>query len=145
MKKKVQKYNLKAPCSSDSLEIIRKFVIDISNKIGISSDSINKIELAVDEACSNVVKHAYDSSSNRSIMVEVKTDHEKMTIKIKDTGKGFDPDNVEELDMKKYLSEYRTGGLGIHLMRTLMDVVSYNIKPGVSNQVVMTKYLSKSL
>jgi serine/threonine-protein kinase RsbW len=72
--------------------------------------------------------------------VAIQIDYQKLTLLVTDHGKGFDPGLIKAPDMKKYLAELRVGGLGIYLMRTLMDEVDYDIKPGVRNQVKMVKY-----
>jgi len=140
-KHKVQ-YKLRIPSQTDNLEIIRFFVGKVARKVGFSDDDVGKIELAVDEACTNVMKHAYkEDVPDKSLDVAVQIDYQKLTLVVTDHGKGFDPGQIHLPDMKEYLAELRVGGLGIYLMKTLMDEVDYDIKPGVSNQVRMVKYL----
>lgn len=139
MAKKKTKYFLRLESKSSNLNIIREFVSRIAFEAGFSVEEVNKIELAVDEASSNVVKHAYpDNLCN--IEIEVSYDPKSFQIKVKDKGVGFQPDEVKVLDMKKYLERYEVGGLGIRLMKSLMDQVEYDINPGKRNQVVLTKY-----
>jgi len=100
--------------------------------------------LAVDEACTNVIRHAYDPNHRRKdIDIDIAVDGKKMTILVIDHGKGFDPAAVPHPDMKEYLSHYRVGGLGIFLMETLMDEVDFDIKPGVRNRVKLVKYIGQ--
>ncbi len=133
-------YQLKLPSRTENLEIIREFVARIAQKAGFDDEDVAKIELAVDEACTNVVKHAYEGGSDKPIDVVVKLDYSKLTVIVTDQGKGFNPESVEVPDIKEYLAELRVGGLGIYLIRTLMDEVKYDIRPGVRNQVKMVKY-----
>lgn len=133
--------NLKVPSDSGYLELIRIFVVQLAQKIGFEDDAIDQIELAVDEACTNVVKYAYEGRDDLRLDVTLQVDKQKLTVKICDYGIGFDPNAVERPEMKAYLAEFRTGGLGIYLMNTLMDEVSYDIEPGVKTEVRMTKYL----
>ena len=65
-------YRLKLPADSQNLDIIRKFIAGISENMGFPDEEIYKIELAVDEACANVVKHAYltNSQKDRTINIE---------------------------------------------------------------------------
>ena len=133
-------YKLRIPSQTENLELIRIFVGLVAKKVGFSPDDIGKIELATDEACTNVIKHAYDKKDRQSLDVAVKIDFQKFTVFVTDHGKGFQPTNIKIPDMKQYLAELRVGGLGIYLMRTLMDEVDYDIKPGVRNQVKMVKY-----
>jgi len=142
MQKQKAEYRLRIPSQTDNLEIIRFFVGKVAHKVGFSEDDIGKIELAVDEACTNVMKHAYkEDIPDKSLDVAVQIDYQKLTLVVTDHGKGFDPKKIRIPDMKEYLAELRVGGLGIYLMKTLMDEVDYDIKPGVRNQVRMVKYL----
>ncbi len=140
MAKAQSEYKLRIPSQTDNLELIRTFVGKVADKVGFSKDDVGKIELAIDEACTNVIKHAYDSQKNKPLDVAIKIDYQKFTIIVTDHGKGFDPKSIRTPDMKEYLAELRVGGLGIYLMRTLMDEIDYDIKPGVRNQVKMVKY-----
>lgn len=137
-------YQLKIPSKTDNLELIREFVSRIASKVGFNCEDVNKIELAVDEACTNVIKHAYEKDEKQSIDIAIKIDYNKFTIIITDRGKGFDITKIKTPDMKEYLAEMRVGGLGIHLIHSLMDELNFNIKPGVKNQVKMVKYYFKN-
>ena len=136
-------YQLKVPSQTDNLELIREFVSRVAAKMGFDSDDVNKIELAIDEACTNVIKHAYEKNSKKPIDIAIKLDYDKLTIIVTDQGKGFDADDIKIPDMKEYLAEMRVGGLGIFLMKNLMDEVKFEVKPGVRNQVKMVKYYMK--
>ena len=138
------KYQLKIPSKTDNLELIRAFVSRIAEKVGFNSDDVNKIELAVDEACANVIKHAYKSGQKEPIDLLVEIDYKKLSIIISDKGKGFNIAKIARTDMKEYLAEMRVGGLGIHLMKALMDEVEFDSKPGKKTQVKMVKYFIKN-
>jgi serine/threonine-protein kinase RsbW len=143
MKNKIQKYRLRIPSLTDNLQIIREFVVKIADKAGFNQETQEQIVLAVDEACTNVIKHAYKYNAKKTIEIVLYIDLEKMKIIISDKGTGFDISKVKEPDLKKYIKESRHNGLGIYLMRTLMDEVNYIFKPGTKNQVEMIKYLEK--
>lgn len=139
------KYRLKIPSQSDNLELIRGFVAKIASKVGFGENDINKIELAVDEACANIIKHAYkNDKKDKPIDIAIEIDYKKLTIVITDKGKGFDVSKIKSPDMHEYLAQMRVGGLGIYLMKTLMDEVDFDIEPGTKNQVKMTKYFLKN-
>jgi len=109
---------------------------------GFDDEEVGKIQLAVDEACTNVVRHAYDPSvrDKKDIEITVEFDSEAFVVTVTDRGKGFDPQAVPEPDMEHLRVEMRPGGLGIHLMKILMDKVEFSIQPYVRNQVRLTKY-----
>lgn len=141
MAKVTKNYILKIPSQTDNLELIRNFVSGVAKKVGFNAEESNKIELAVDEACTNVIKHAYRHDATKDIDVAIKIDYQKLTVVVTDRGKSFEFHEVELPDMKQYLAELRVGGLGIYLMKTLMDEVEYQSRPGNRNEVRMVKYL----
>ena len=103
----------------------------------------SKIALAVDEACTNVIKHAYRFDASKRITVTITPGNGIFEVSIIDTGKQFNPDAIETPDMKEYLTHFKKGGLGVYLMKTLMDKVEYSIQPGKRNEVRLVKYLSR--
>lgn len=144
--KKNNSFRLKLPANSENLDIIRKFVSGIAENIGFNEEEVYQIELAVDEACANIINHAYKNDNmpaEKIIHVTVRTRKDRIEVKIADKGVGFDPDSLETPDMDRYLRERKQGGLGVHLIKTLMDEVKFQIKPGVRNEVKMVKYLQK--
>jgi len=143
MNKTTKSYLLKIPSQTDNLELIRNFINGVAKKVGFDSEESNKIELAVDEACTNVIEHAYQHDESKDIDIAIKIDYHKISVVVTDRGKSFNMKEVELPDMESYLAELRVGGLGIYLMKTLMDEVDYHSKPGIKNEVRMVKYLLK--
>ncbi|MBN2426332.1 MAG: ATP-binding protein [Calditrichaceae bacterium] len=143
-KQKRQKYQLKISSITENLEIIREFVRNLAIRAGFNDEISDQIVLAVDEACTNVIKHAHHYDARRLIELSVFIDKEKMKIIITDKGKGFDIKSLPRPDIKKYVHESKSGGLGIHLMRSLMDEVSFSFQPLKKNQVELVKYFRKS-
>ncbi|MEE9117455.1 MAG: ATP-binding protein [Calditrichia bacterium] len=145
MKVKTQKYKLKIPSITENLQMIRKFVLKIAAKTGFNEETQEQIALAVDEACTNVIKHAHHHDARRLMDIQIQTDAIKMKITITDKGRGFDITKLKDPDVEKFIKESKHGGLGIYLIKTLMDEVDYEFNPGVKNQVQLTKYLQKSV
>jgi len=140
--KKMRKYRykLKFPSRTDNLEVVRDFVHRLALKAGFIEERADQISLAVDEACTNVIKHAHKYNSRRMIDLTVVYDSIQIEIIITDRGGGFDPKKLKKPDLSAYIHEAKMGGLGIHLMKTLMDEVNYTFNPGVKNQVSLIKY-----
>ncbi len=132
---------LKISTQSTNLKIIRDFISDIANKAGFDESASCDIALAVDEACTNVIKHAYRGGDDKEITVKVRYDPEKIIITISDTGKGFDSILEDETEIQKRLSRMQRGGLGIHLIQKTMDEVLFDSETDSVNSVIMTKYL----
>ncbi len=141
MKMKHQRYRLKIPSITENLHLIRDFIIKIAEKAGFDEQNREQIALAVDEACTNVIKHAHKYDSRRLIDILINLDPQKMQITITDKGTGFDISKVKDPDLQKFVRESRHGGLGIYLIKTLMDDVKYEFNPGIRNQVQLTKYI----
>jgi len=128
---------------TDRLIAVREFVSASARKFGFSDEEVSKIALAVDEACTNVIKHAYKFAPNQDITVAIKPRGRTLEAANRDNGRQFNPADVMAPDMKEYLTHYRRGGLGIYLMKSLMDKVEYDIEPGKKNEVRLTKYLPR--
>ena len=140
---KKNKFLIVTPSDSKYLDVIRDFVAKIAIIACFDGEHVNKIQLSVDEACTNVVKHAYKGIQPNDITIQVEYDKKKITVEVIDKGKGFDFRKVKVEDMNNYLNEFRRGGLGIHLMKILMDEVDYSTLPSKKTQVTMIKYLKK--
>lgn len=130
---------LKVKSRTENLSSIRDFVSSAASEVNISKDIIENIILAVDEACTNIIKHAYKYSPDGEIIIKIKPSKSKFEIKILDYGLTFEPDKIPEPDLQKYYRQRRVGGLGIYLMRTLMDEVKFSTVPGKYNEVSLVK------
>ncbi len=139
-----KEFTLKVPSSTENLALIREFVSSAAMQAGFDQKDIAKLELAVDEACANVIEHAYGHDASKEVIVRAKLDEEEFSIDIEDTGKGFDPAEVNQEELEQLISKRRTGGLGMRLMKTLMDEVRYEIEPGKKNALHMSKRLKKT-
>ncbi|MDQ1301263.1 MAG: hypothetical protein QG637_1184 [Chloroflexota bacterium] len=96
------------------------------------------ILMAVDEACSNVFEHAYCCQAG-AVALSFETRDGDLVIIVRDHGQAFNPAGVPAPDMRLSLEERPIGGLGLHLMRRLMDDVSFSFSPEQGNGLVMTK------
>ena len=126
---------------TERLSAVREFVSSAAREYGFDDEAINKIALAVDEACTNIIKHAYKSAADKQIEISLQSDNGGFEIIISDQGTSFDPTAIDKPIMQDYLSHFRRGGLGIYLIRSLMDKVEYKAEPGKKNEVRLIKYL----
>jgi len=124
--------------------MVRSFVETAARTFGFSEDDVANIVLAVDEACTNVIKHAYQGSPDGEIRVLILRDGSSFQVLIQDKGRTFDPETLRPPDLKQHLTHYRRGGLGVYLMRRLMDQVEYSFHPGKPNEVRLTKFLGRA-
>jgi len=141
---------LTVPASLDQLRFITAFVANFARTVGFSAEQVHRIELAVDEACSNIIMHAYDHQPGGSIIVRVRAEPgSSIVIMLIDTGKTFDPDAVPEHNPDVELATVKIGGLGIFLMRQTMDDVRFEFnvtgtqpgEPAKFNRLTMVKHL----
>ncbi|MGH2567530.1 MAG: ATP-binding protein [Bacteroidota bacterium] len=123
---------------------VRDFVSTVARDFGFSDEESSKIVLAVDEACTNIIKHAYQFDPNKEISVSIRLNKGALEILIEDEGKSFNPLAIKPPNLKQHLQQYRRGGLGVYLIKTLMDEVEYNLTPGKKNIVRLTKYLPQN-
>ncbi|MFO7447139.1 MAG: ATP-binding protein [Ignavibacteriaceae bacterium] len=143
-KEKLDGKKLIIKSSTENLSAIRDFIYSAAEEIGFNSETIGDIILAVDEACTNIIKHAYKSYPEGEIVINLKYSDRKFTIEIIDYGTAFHPETVPAPDLQKYYQQRRVGGLGMYLMKTLMDDVKYISIPGKYNQVLLSKNLNSA-
>jgi serine/threonine-protein kinase RsbW len=129
---------------TENLSEIREFINSLVRKIGISPEVSEDIILAVDEACTNIIKHSYKYFPDGEIIVKVKYSNNKISISIIDYGEYFHPHKIQKPDLREYYKHKKVGGLGMYLMKTLMDEVKYSSIPGKYNQVLLTKYVNST-
>ena len=111
------------------------------SQLGVE-EGIFEIQVAVDEACTNIIKYAY-SGKGGIIIVTCEMKGNDLVITIRDKGKPFDPASVPSPDLGPDLDKRKIGGLGIYLMRKLMDDVSYSFDAEKGNTLVMRKTLTE--
>lgn len=136
--------HLKIKSRTDRLREVRDFVSACARDAGFRDDAVHTIALCCDEACTNVIKHSYGNAPDRDIDIRVIPGERELEIVITHDGKSFDPDQIKAPDMKEYLSHYRRGGLGLHLIRSLMDRVFYKQGNGSKCEVHLVKQLPGS-
>lgn len=120
------KYKHKVGCSIDNLKGVRDFIRTSLKNHGISDMEISEMVLALDEMCSNLMIHAHHCNPSElfelHIIVESK---EPVVFEIIDDGTVFDINQFQEPSMDNLVHEKRKGGLGIRLVKSIMDIVEY--------------------
>jgi serine/threonine-protein kinase RsbW len=139
-----RKFTLQVPSSTENLSLIREFVTAVGRQAQLDEADISSLELAVDEACANVIEHAYGHDITKEVVVRAKFDEESLRISVIDEGLGFEPDKAPQDSVDDLIKKRKSGGLGIRLIKQLMDDVSYEIVPGQKNELHMTKKIRKS-
>lgn len=134
--------HIKIKSTTENLSLVRDFTKETAVLSGLDNETINKIILAVDEACTNIIKHAYKYSTDGEIVVKASFDNKKFAITLIDKGDHFNSNIIPNPNLKEYIKEKRIGGLGMFLMKKLMDEVVYSNLSDDSNQVILVKYIN---
>lgn len=121
------------------LDEIREFVGEIARTGGFGDKDVYNIQLATDEAASNIIEHAYEGVGDGVLDLSCGVEKESIRIVLIDYGEPFDPSAIPMPDLKADLSDRKIGGLGIFLMRKLMDEVHYEPRDDKSNVLTMIK------
>ena len=131
--------NITFPAKFEFLDEIREFVAQVAREGGFTEKEIYSLQLAADEAASNIIEHAYEGIANGSLDINCNMQGDKLVITMRDSGRPFDPSKVKQPNLKADLSNRQIGGLGVYLMRKLMDEVSYVSNSRTGNLLTMTK------
>ncbi len=131
-------HNLAIPSSTRHLKKVRQFVLGHLANAGVQDAVVSEIKQAVDEACANVIEHAYRNDPEHELDLMLRIDDRQITIRIRDSGIPFDERSYKEPDVRALTKRGKAGGLGVHIMRRLMDDVQYRIK-GDTNEIRLTK------
>lgn len=117
--------SITVPATTEHLHTIRDFVREETKRNSVPEHDENEIILAVDEACSNLIRHAYGNDANKSITISLVISPESVRVEIEDSSHPFDPREATLPNMQEYFDQHRHGGLGILIMRRLMDDIEY--------------------
>jgi anti-sigma regulatory factor (Ser/Thr protein kinase) len=133
--------SIKSPAMIEHLERLLGFVSEHAKEQGFPSDMLKKIELALEEALVNVINYAYPDKHDGEVEVSCGLDdHNRFVIEIMDSGTPFNPLSLSEPNLTQDVSERPIGGLGIHLIKKMMDEVEYRRE---GNNNILTLKISK--
>ena len=126
------------PGRYDSLAKIAELVQKASQEFGLDPLAAYGVETAVDEACSNIIEHAYGGEGKGEIEFNYCIDGESLIIKLQDTGKGFNPRKVPKPKINVPLKQRQENGLGLYFMHQWMDEINYETT-GKTNVLTLIK------
>src|SRR5687767_12850036 len=129
---------LRVPARLDSIRPVIALTSDLARKARLSERAIYQCRLALDEACMNIIEHAYANNPDGEIEVVIETGRGRCAIQLTDFGESYHPGSVPEPEVGSPIEEVQPGGLGLFLMRKVMDEVRYIPGPR-SNCLVMIK------
>ncbi|MBI2975564.1 MAG: ATP-binding protein [Chloroflexi bacterium] len=126
------------PARYERIRQICAFVVEAAEVAGLDETAIFHCQIAVDEACTNIIEHGYGGEDKGRIEVACAAGSGQLTIDIRDQAQPFDLGAVPEPELNKALEETTVGGLGIYFMRKMMDEVSFSRTDG-ANRLVLVK------
>ena len=118
-------HRLTLPCDVAQTTRLGEWIESVCEAAGVSPSATMQINLAIEEAVVNVMKYAYTDSSNNEVQIDASINQEWLKFIITDSGEPFDPTTSDDVDTSLSAEERNIGGLGIHLMRRMMDSINY--------------------
>ena len=123
----VRAVRLRIPAKPEYIALGRLALTGLAQARDLDSDTVGDLKLALTEAVSNSVRHAYGSPGEGQVEIRYEMRADRITVEVVDDGSGFDPDEMPSFDGED-LSE---GGLGIAIIRTIADEIEIESRPGV--------------
>ncbi len=136
-----KRFELEIEARLENLSAISNFIARAMKQAGADKADIFKVQMAVDEACTNIIRHAYSEQKGVIILI-CEFVNDSLIVIIKDKGKIFDASSVPSPDLEADLDKRKIGGLGIYLMRRLMNEVRYTFDAKMGNVLTMRKHLT---
>jgi phosphoserine phosphatase RsbU/P len=128
------------PAQFETLDDIRDFAAHAAREVGFSEKEIYNIQLAVDEASTNIIEHAYEGADDGVIEVFTRVEPGTLTVVLRDWGHPFKPDDISPPDVEASLEERAIGGLGLFFIHKLMDEVRFEFSEDGSNTLTLVKH-----
>lgn len=132
-------HSLRIPSAKRYLGDVRTFVEAYAHQAGFAEHEVEHIKLAADEACTNIIEHAYQNQDQNAIELVISIQEQTFSILLRHRGKPFDAMLYHRpQDLRASLNARKGGGWGVFLMNRLMDEVAYRSENG-TNEVLLTK------
>jgi serine/threonine-protein kinase RsbW len=130
--------NLSVPGRFDRLEQVGQLVAEAAQEAGFNEADVNRCQLAVDEACTNIIEHGYEGEDKGKIEIACASLPGELTITIRDQAKRFDPNAAPPPKLNTNIENLGVGGLGLYFMRQVMDRVEFSYEDG-GNKLILVK------
>jgi serine/threonine-protein kinase RsbW len=127
------------PGEYKSLEKISELVVQAARQAGLNEHETYQVDLAVDEACCNIIDHAYGGEGLGEMTCSIEIHPDKLTVILMDRGRPFDPSKVPDPQLDAPLEKVKRRGAGFYLMRKIMDELHFEHTPEGGNVLVLVK------
>ncbi len=142
MENKMQKIRLRLVNKIGELEKIHDALESLSDEWGLPPQLCMSINLGLEEAFTNIVNYAYRDDAQHIIEIDIVLEGTRIVIEITDDGQPYDPTKADDPDIDLPAADRPVGGLGIFLIRKIMDAVQYK-RTGNKNQLILTKTINQ--
>ena len=136
---------LEVAAHTRNLAVVREFLHNAIKRSLLPTKDVNKVVLAVDEAVANTMQHGYEGREPGSVEVLIEADSQRFTVRIRDNGISYDPaagsKKNESIDLPAHIASGNKRGLGLFIMRKVMDEVRYTSREGDINELTLVKYI----
>jgi len=136
------------PCQFEYLRIARQSIIDFCIRAGLSDCKTAQLEMAVDEACANIIEHSYGkdphnptSSEHPGVQINLSTDEDRVMVEIIDYGSGYAEDTQQDIHPEEYIEANLQRGLGLYIINNFVDEVDYKRNAETGNHLRLVKLL----
>jgi serine/threonine-protein kinase RsbW len=127
------------PGRFESLPEIGRYIESVAKSAGLNDKAVYAVQLAVDEACANIIDHAYGGENKGDIYCTVIPRDEGLTIILRDRGRPYNPQHVPDPQFNVPLDKLKPRGVGVFLMRKMMDEVRFEYSPEGGNVLTLFK------
>lgn len=135
-----KKSTLRVAAELDNLSAVRRFVMDRLAALAVDPEVAHDVILATDEAVTNVIVHGYQGRPG-SVEIEVGRSGESLVVHVRDQAPPFDPTRVPPPDLNLPLEQRPYGGMGVYIIRKLMDRMSHRLTPQGGNELILVKHV----
>lgn len=139
------KKELTVPGYFKNLDKVGEFIKQAATQAGLDGQALYAIEMAVDEACANIIEHAYGGEGKGSIRLTCQVKRGGLQVTLYDQGAPFDPSQVPDLDTQAPLHERKEGGMGLFFIRRLVDHYEFKFGTPQGNELILFKRRGQSL
>jgi anti-sigma regulatory factor (Ser/Thr protein kinase) len=142
-----ESFDIKIPSNPRMMQLVRKTIAQACEMVGFSEREVHGVTLAVDEGCTNIIRHSYQGSETSHIIIRVRLYDDRIEIVLRDFGNGIDVEKLRKcVEKRKRELErsgpVRPGGLGVMLIHSIMDKVHYKTSQNSGTVLRLVKYLS---
>jgi len=134
---------IRVPGDTHSLSLVRKIVTHLATAAGFPAEEVDKIEIAVDEACTNAMEHAYrEISPKPPVRLDIRASSREFVVDVIDEGKPFDFDAYQPPQFPDHWNAGNTRGVGVYLIKQCMDETRYDRLPDAGNRLRLVKRMA---